>query len=128
MFDLKKAKEFYDFVSAEKCKYLEKTQEACDFLKNAENEIKSMFTAEEVQRALKTAVAEHCSSVEVFDRTALDIFVDFSGMVLNVCYKILFPNDEYFWASDRLVIPLSDIDGLLESGLTKENLKKYYQN
>jgi hypothetical protein len=126
MFDLKKAKEFYDFASSEKRKYLEKTQEACDFLKNAENEIENMFAAEEAQRALKTAVAAHCSA-EVLDRVTLETFVDFSDMVLNVCCKILFPNDEYFWASSRLIIPLSDIEGLLESGLTKENLEKYYQ-
>lgn len=126
MFDLKKAKEFHDFESAEERKYLEKTREAHNFLKNAENEIENMFAAEEAQRALKTAVAAHCS-VELSDRIALDTFVNFSDMVLNVCYKILFPNNEYFWASDRLIIPLSDIEGLLESGLTKENLEKYYQ-
>lgn len=127
MFDLKKAKEFYDFAIAEKRRYLEKTREAQDFLKNAENEIKNMFAAEEAQRALKTAVAEHCSSAEVSDRIALESFVDFSDMVLNVYYKVLFPNNEYFWASSRLRIPIGDIDGLLKSGLTKENLEKYYQ-
>lgn len=129
MIDLKKAKELYEYERGEYSKYVNNVRDAKTSLQNLKTEIEKQFSTDEVRQSIRAVVKAHSKNGDAivlnlrsevfFIRWALEI----SGRVV----KETDDYEDYIWSTDLIVIPLDDIPGLLESGLTKENLEKYYQ-
>lgn len=127
--DIKKAKEFRDFHKAEYLKYLDRTAEAQEFLNSTEQELKTALKAGD--KAVASIILAHCN-----DRNPLimntEVFVHFHNWTVEIQVRVLDSakncDTDFRWGWKYLVIPIDDIPGLMEKGLTGENLEKYYVN
>lgn len=128
--DIKKAKELYEYERGEYSKYVDNVRDAKTSLQNLKTEIEKRFSTDEVRRSVRAVVKAHNKND---DAVVLNLRpeVFFIRWALEISGKVVKETDDYedyTWPTDLIVIPLDDIPGLMEKGLTGENLEKYYVN
>lgn len=126
MFNIQQAKDYDRFTSSEYDKYQKATKTAHDYLHRMNNRVTRTFTTGTAHRIIEEIVQQHKGNVVVVECTAA---MSFYHNILEIQGRILPANDDnYGWVDKEtiLVIPLDDVPELLESGINKRNLKKYY--